>query len=241
MDFHGSRHRSFSQSSLQSTYDTHESFSNPPRKRSQSQPRLPIRNLNDTSAFLRPSGPLESMLKTTTETGDLGLFSINRPSEGSHHQSRHHPPRPRASHRRNRRPTRPRYDDYRDAATRDDRRSFPASRDPTSEILSLYGGPQIPSPRSYSPNMEGQRSQSLTTCSSRWVPSYKSSATFNNSHQSNNGLQRPRSPFPYPARLRRPGVRPSSPAVTDNGLIGYRRMTEIDRSAHVSIFTGFLL
>ncbi|QPC73855.1 hypothetical protein HYE68_004607 [Fusarium pseudograminearum] len=222
------RHRSVSQSSLQSTYGTHESTSNPPRQRSPSQPWLPFQSLNETSVLLRPPGPLESMLKTTTETGDLGIYSINLPSLGT----RHHLPRSRASHRDKKRQSQSRHDGSKYGATRDDRKLLPSYRDPTSEILSLYGGSQTPYSRSYSPASEDQRSHSLTTCSSRRVPSYKSSGTFS-SQQSNSGLQRPRSPFPYPARLKRPGVRPSSPAVTDNGLVDYRRMVEIDRSAHL--------
>ncbi|KAH6978514.1 hypothetical protein EDB82DRAFT_576855 [Fusarium venenatum] len=220
-------HRSVNQSSLQSTHRTHESTSNPPRQRSPSQPRLPFQSLNETSVLLRPPGPLESMLKTTTETGDLGIYSINLPSLGT----RHHQPRSRDSHGDKKRQSRSRQDGPKYGATRDDRKLLPSYRDPTSEILSLYGGSRTPCSRSYSPTSEDQRSHSLTTCSSRRVPSYKSSGIFS-SQQSNSGLQRPRSPFPYPARLKRPGIRPSSPAVADNGLVGYREMVEIDRSAH---------
>lgn len=46
--------------------------------------------------------------------------------------------------------------------------------------------------------------------------------------------QRPRSPFPYPTRLKRPGVRPASPALTDTGAVDYSKMVEIDRVSHVS-------
>lgn len=236
MDLNSSRHRSVSQSSLQSTHDTRDGISNASRRRSPSQPRLPFKSLNDTSLLLRSSGPLESMLKTTTETGDLGIYSISIPSPNT----RHDPSRSRGGHRRKRRNARNRYYDSNDSDTKDFHKSLPSHRDPTSEILSLYGGPQVTYSRSYSPASEGQRSHSLTTCSSSRVPSYKSSGTFN-SQRSYNGLQRPRSPFPYPARLKRPGVRPSSPAVTDDGLIDYKRMVEIDRSGHVSIFISMSL
>lgn len=49
-------------------------------------------------------------------------------------------------------------------------------------------------------------------------------------------LQRPRSPFAYPTRLKRPGFRPSSPALTDGGGVDYRRRAEIDRTPYVSQF-----
>ncbi|KAF5562399.1 hypothetical protein FPHYL_5701 [Fusarium phyllophilum] len=209
MDLGDSRYRSVSQASLHSAYQSHERRSTTPRLRSPSQPRLPFQSLNDTSALLRSTGPLESMLKTTTETGDLGIYSIN--SGLPLNTSR--PPRARVGNKRVRRPARPYYDEVKDGPIRDDRISLPSYRDTTSEIISLYGPPGVPHP------------------SSRRVPSFKSSGTFH-SQQSNNGHQRPRSPFPYPTRLRRPGVRPSSPAVTDNGLIDHRRMVEIDRSSH---------
>src|SRR6478736_9437251 len=93
------RYRSVSQASLHSAYQSHERRSTTPRLRSPSQPRLPFQSLNDTSALLRSSGPLESMLKTTTETGDLGIYSINIPSLNT----RHHPSRSRGSHGRRKR------------------------------------------------------------------------------------------------------------------------------------------
>lgn len=45
-------------------------------------------------------------------------------------------------------------------------------------------------------------------------------------------VQRPRSPFAYPARLKRPGFRPSSPVLTDEGVIDYSRRAEIERPLH---------
>ncbi|KAG5658814.1 hypothetical protein KAF25_007367 [Fusarium avenaceum] len=224
MDLDNIRHRSVSQTSLHGTYQTNGRVADTPRLRSPSQPRLPFQSLNETSALLRSPGPLESMLKTTTETGDLGVYSINPPTSKS---ACHRPPSSRPGHRKVRRNSRPHHNDFKDRPVRDDRKSLPSYRDTTSEIISLYGTPTAPYHRSFSPASEGQRSHSLTTCSSRRFPSFKSSGTFH-SQQSNGGLQRPRSPFPYPTRLKRPGVRPSSPAMTDNGYIDYSRMVEID-------------
>jgi hypothetical protein len=45
--------------------------------------------------------------------------------------------------------------------------------------------------------------------------------------------QRPRSPFGYPARLKRSDMRPASPALTKNGVVDYSRMVELDRVSHV--------
>lgn len=50
-------------------------------------------------------------------------------------------------------------------------------------------------------------------------------------------LARPRSPYPYHTRLKRPGVRPSSPALTSDGIIDYSRMVEVERRpSYVSEF-----
>ena len=98
----------------------------------------------------------------------------------------------------------------------DDGRPFRSYRDTTSEIISLYA-------------------YSITSNSSRCLPSHKASAIVQ-SHSTGGQLQRPRSPFPYPTRLKRPGVRSASPAVTDNGCVDYSRMIELDRVSQVRLF-----
>lgn len=240
MDLEQTRQRSASHSSLHSAYSRHGGrpgnyslpISRPPSQ------RRPLRSLNETASILRSPGPLESMLKTTTETGDIGIFSISpHPSLPPQPATYHQPSRPRP-HLRDANllpPPRSRMA-YNDGYYHDDRRRLPSSyRDTTSEIISLYASDTQPSyTRSFSPSLEeGRRSYSMTTCSSRHMAPQKSSGTLQ-SHSSGSGLQRPRSPFPYPTRLKRPGVRPSSPAVTENGGIDYSRMVELDRVSHVS-------
>jgi hypothetical protein len=174
------------------------------------------------------------MLKTTTETGDIGIFSIGPklPSPATYHQ----PPRPRRRlkdtsfhppHQISKR-------DERDAL-HDDRKRLPSYRDTTSEIISLYGSDtQRSCPRSFSPSIEdSRRSYSLTTCSSQILPSHKSFATYH-SYSSSGDAPRPRSPFPYPTRLRRPGLRACSPALTDNGAVDFGRNGHYDRVSQVS-------
>lgn len=197
--------------------------------------RTPLRAVDNNATLLKSPGPLESMLKTTTETGDIGIFTIGA-------NLNMNPPTP--AHRRPRQPTlaladvpsnhsvhsRRHHDrDY----SQDDRMRLPSSyRDTTSEILSLYGSEAHHS-RTFTPsNNDAQRSQSFTTCSSRHIPSQMSSATLQ-SLSSTTALQRPRSPFPYPTHLKRSGTRPASPAITDNGAVGYAKMADIDRSYKV--------
>ncbi|KAK3329614.1 hypothetical protein B0H66DRAFT_32151 [Apodospora peruviana] len=195
----------------------------------------PLRGVQDNLSFLASPGPLESMLKTTTETGDIGTFSI-KSSRSSGTVSGPFRSRPGFGDVGwQRRPSRSNGADPR--PFRDDRRRLPCYRDTTSEIISMYGsGSQRSASSSLSPPFDdvGQRSYSMTSSSSRALPSKKSSGTMK-SQYSGSLLQRPRSPFPYPTRLKRPGMRPSSPAWTENGGVDYTRMVEIDRFSHRTV------
>lgn len=232
MDLEQSSQRSTSQGSLNSTYRAHARPIHYTYPRQITQ-RRPLRSVNETSAMLRSPGPLESMLKTTTETGDIGIFSI-RPTAST--MTFHHPPRARPIFGDEVLPQRLPSTGTLDGQSRDDRRRLPSYRDTTSEIISLYGSGSSTLPsysRSFSPSLdEAPRSYSMTTCSSRQIPSYQSSCTFQ-SLSSTGALQRPRSPYPYPTRLKRPEIRPASPAITDNGGVDYTRMVELDRVSHV--------
>lgn len=236
MDTDNPNQRAASQSSIRSANtrqghirhsNTFQGFSRPGSQ------RPPLRAVDNNATLLRAPGPLESMLKTTTETGDIGFFTIGASaSSDTYHQPQRLGPSlqdvPLARSARSRRQHQQNY-------FQDDRLQLPSSyRDTTSEILSLYGSEAHQS-RTFTPSNEDvQRSYSLTTCSSRHIPSHKSSATLQ-SLSSTSGVQRPRSPFPYPTRLKRPGTRPASPAVTDNGTIDYNRALELDRSHQVRV------
>ena len=227
MDLLNTRKRSASHGALHTNYKAHarQTFGPLPLHR-------PLRSVNENSALLPSPGPLESMLKTTTETGDIGIFSIRPASSAA---TFHQFPRSRAGFNdapQFRLPG-PRGRDG--PGVQDDRRRLPSYRDTTSEILSMYGSDSQQSwSSSLSPSLEelGQRSYSLTTVGSRHLPPNKPFGT-PQSHSSGSLLQRPRSPFPYPTRLKRPGVRPASPALTENGSIDYSKMVEIDRVSYV--------
>ncbi|KAI0890407.1 uncharacterized protein GGS22DRAFT_183752 [Annulohypoxylon maeteangense] len=189
----------------------------------------PLRSVNENSVLLPSPGALESMLKTTTETGDIGIFSIKpvppspkRRDTLSELSQQRLSPRPSIEelHRRN------------------NGKHLPSYRDTTSEIISMYGSESHKSATSTltptSSEEIGLRSYSMTTCGSRHLSHHRSTTTLQ-SQASGGPLQRPRSPFPYPTRLKRPGVRPASPALTENGRIDYSRMVEIDRSSYRTV------
>ncbi|EGO52336.1 hypothetical protein NEUTE1DRAFT_105327 [Neurospora tetrasperma FGSC 2508] len=140
-------------------------------------------------------------------------------------------------------PTRPSTGDSFDthSSLRDDRRCLPSYRDTASEIISMYASDSQRSTHSpFSPKYrDDQRSFSMTSCSSRALPNKSSTGTMH-SQASGPALQRPRSPFPYPTRLKRPGVRPSSPAVTESGAVDYSRMVEIDRASQRTIHGSYV-
>ncbi|KAI1465786.1 uncharacterized protein F4812DRAFT_466210 [Daldinia caldariorum] len=163
MEHHRLPRHSSSHGTLHSSYSHGRSTHGPSPVRPLHKP---LRSVNENSVLLPSPGALESMLKTTTETGDIGIFSIK--------------PIPPLPQRR-------------------------------EDI--------------------GLRSYSMTTCESRQLSHHKSTTTLQ-SQASGGPLQRPRSPFPYPTRLKRPGVRPASPALTETGRVDYSRMVEIDRASY---------
>ncbi|KAM3065992.1 hypothetical protein ACMFMG_009787 [Clarireedia jacksonii] len=184
---------------------------------------------NNTPPAL-PKG-FDSMLKTTTETGDVGLFSF-KPSRLP--QIPNTPRRINEGLNKNNGQQKPRqaFHPY-GMPVVDDRKRLPSyMRDESSEVMSMYDSA---SHKSSSRGFEEQdyRSYSMTQTSSYsayTLSSHKSYASLR-SHADGRApvLQRPRSPFAYPTRLRRPGFRPSSPALTDDGGIDYSRRAEIDR------------
>lgn len=239
MDIAQTRQRSASHSSLHQTYKAHGRHTTGPTTARPPSRRRPLRSVNENATLLRSPGPLESMLKTTTETGDIGIFSIKAGSSSSTYPRQPHPSRPLPSDVSLLPSQHAKF--HSNKHTHEEQLPLRSYRDTTSEIISLYGSDnQQYWLRSASPAPDdGHRSYSLTTCSSRQIHSQKSSGTLQSRSSSSGGggggLQRPRSPFPYPTRLKRLGVRPASPALAENGGIDYSLMVELDRVSQVGI------
>ena len=180
----------------------------------------------------------ESMLKTTTETGDIGMFSI-KPSRVPPPVNS---PRRLGNYNENGPLKQPQqvFQPY-GVPSVDDRRRLPSyARDPASELISMYETPSQKSSRVFDDTVD-YRSYSMnhTTHTSYTLSNHRSYTSLRSQPNGGGGsdaglLQRPRSPFAYPTRLRRPGFRPSSPALTDGGGVDYRRRAEIDRLPYVS-------
>ncbi|TAQ89774.1 hypothetical protein B7494_g1882 [Chlorociboria aeruginascens] len=186
--------------------------------------------LVDAPESSQPSSTLprafEGMLKTTTETGNIGLFSI-RPSRVP--QAVNSSRRIVGAYKDHGQKTQQNFQPY-GVPSIDDRRRLPSyARDASSEIISMYETASQKSPGRVFDDPDC-RSYSMTQTSSYstyTLSNHRSYASLKSQPEGN--LQRPRSPFAYPTRLKRPGFRPSSPALTDGGGIDYSRRAEIDR------------
>ncbi|PHH73991.1 hypothetical protein CDD80_3433 [Ophiocordyceps camponoti-rufipedis] len=224
---HGSLHNAYKDSS----YRAHGRLASTTSTSKSASQRRPLRSVNENAALLRSPGPLESMLKKTTETGDIGLFTIRG---GMPPPTYHHPPRPRPHAVDAAMIPGPSVRMYDDGRVQDEHRQLRSYRDTTSEIISLYGSDNNQQYwlSSDPPTADdGHRSYSLTTCSSQHIPSQKSSGTLQSLSSGGYGsLRRSRSPFPYPTRLKRPGIRTPSQSMMDND---YGRMGELNRVSQV--------
>lgn len=224
--------RSASHGALSSSYATHACASSE-SGHSHLPAFKPLRIIREHGhTFLDPAASADGMLRKTTETGNIGIFSMYAGKPGHL--------RPRASLGDLRQPSRPFSRSSNRNAARDDRRRLPSYRDSTSEIISMYGSENHGSSKSTSGTLSppwddgGQRSYSMTTCGSKGH-SMPRNYGIPQAHDFHAKGQRPRSPYPYPTRLPRPGVRPSSPALTENGHVDYSRMVKIDRFPEVRV------
>jgi hypothetical protein len=181
----------------------------------------------------------QGMLKTTTETGDIGMFSI-RPSRVP--QSLNTPRRIGGSYQENGlQKGRSNFQPY-GVPSVDDRRRLPSyARDSSEEVVSMCEtASQKSASRVFDDPDYRSYSMTQTSYSSYTLSNHRSYASLRSQPDGNGLLQRPRSPFAYPTRLKRPGFRPSSPALTDGGAIDYSRRAEIDRTPHVSNRSPFV-
>ena len=175
-----------------------------------------ILNENANSAFEPSPSSIKDMLKNTTEIGDVGQFSI-KPSRKPHSVVRTSPVGPyrgasSSNHSRDLHGQPHGHEDPQISpglSRHDITASAMASRLPSHGTATYcgHGGPPIEEFRSYSMTQNSYVSHSLTN----------RHPVVNGSYQGR-GIGpsgRPRSPFAYPTRLKRPGYRPSSPALSD--------------------------
>ena len=167
----------------------------------------------------------EGMLRTRTETGDIGIFSI-KPSRIS---------RPLSGPRRIYHPSQPLFRHFK---TRADRRNLPSyTQDVSSEILSTYDTTSQRAVSQYSAtqgtNHPPCRSYSATYLSSS-VSNLRSYAIITNQTGWNDPSQRPRPPFASTSRVTRP-PRPRFPVLVNGDDTGNFPSSKAKRLIYVSI------
>lgn len=173
------------------------------------------RTSDKISAFSRDPSIIQSMLKNTTETGEVGPFST-RPSRFPQSMPRTVPTQnlvgQQHAHRRSS------SKQYHGDIQHNLSTSHPGNYSPSGPV-SVY---VTQSQRSYRPSSrdpisEDDRSYSIARSShtNRSVPSPRLHSSHRFQAQGDMQGARPRSPYAYPTRLKRPGYRPSSPAYSD--------------------------
>ncbi|MCJ1465225.1 hypothetical protein MMC07_003841 [Pseudocyphellaria aurata] len=175
----------------------------------------------DNTHFLQDSSSIQTMLKNTIETGDVGQFSINpsqlpvpsqRATRLSSSTALNRPSRIPSTRSYTRRFVDNDVDLHQSS-------SYPYPSSPgSSSVVSFH---QTHSPPSYRAPSQGSNQDDRSYSMSQ--------SSVINHGLSNHGLHptsrllvqgdardlRPRSPFAYPTRLKRPGYRPSSPALSE--------------------------
>ena len=170
--------------------------------------------------FLRDSSSIQSMLKNTIETGDVGQFSI-KPSQLPVPTQRATPLSSGTTHNRPKSIPRRTYTTQYAGNDADFHQGseYPYPSSPgSSSAVSFH---QTRSPRSYRAPSQGsyqdERSYSMSQSSAINHGLSNPGLHYTNKLQVQGDVRdmRPRSPFAYPTRLKRPGYRPSSPAVSE--------------------------
>ena len=170
-------------------------------------------NGDENSDILKNPSSIQSMLRNTTETGNVGQFSI-KPSRVPPSLPR--PSKPRLTPNKQRQPG-AYYHRVEDSST--DHTSLHSRHGPVASRGSAFQNqgsrPYWGSPRS--PSVEDHRSYSTTKSSyaGHSLTSHHSPTNGGHGGPGEPHNLRPRSPFAYPTRLKRPGYRPSSPALSE--------------------------
>jgi hypothetical protein len=184
-----------------------------------------LRTYADHGSDIRSApSSIQSMLKNTTETGDIGAFSIH-PTYKSYPVSRASPS-PRASSLTHASPHLPRQNSVQKLGGDGHHNSLLSYRGTTaSSIISLYQSESQKSLRLPGGYPLGSKQRTFSM-------SQSSQVSWNMSNHRSYGSLRPHSPFAYPTRLKRPGYRPSSPALTDFTGTDTRTQFGLDRGSN---------
>ena len=176
----------------------------------------PVPRVSDKAGDIsRAPSAIQGMLKNTTETGDVGPFSM-KPNRFPHNTPRiiptHHVVGQQDASRRS--CSKQRHGDAQPNMST----SYPGNLT-SSSLVSVHSSQNQRSyrPLSRGPINDDERSYSISQSShtNRSGPSPRLPSSYRFQGQGDMYGARPRSPYAYPTRLKRPGYRPSSPAYSD--------------------------
>lgn len=166
------------------------------------------------SALRSTPSSIQSMLKNTTETGDIGQFSI----KPAHIKASRRRTSPTASHFSQHEIDLPQHQvDQLDGVSRQNQSYDGEGRQPS---LGSHNGTRAASSVTSMYQSESQKSLRIHPCHVQNVDtrafslSHSSHMSYSLSNHRSYSSLRSRSPFAYPTRLKRPGYRPSSPALS---------------------------
>lgn len=171
----------------------------------------------DQSSLMQDPSSIQSMLKNATETGDLGQFST-RPLRLP--QSLERTPLPLNQQSAAKRPFVRQHlvesgENVYQGLTLSHTNSNASSGAVSLQKTRSQRSYRTPS-HTFINKDERLRSNTQNTYASGSLPSLNSQTTFKSQGLLDPRAARPRSPFAYPTRLKRPGYRPSSPALSDH-------------------------
>ncbi|KAI4168499.1 MAG: hypothetical protein LQ343_006386 [Gyalolechia ehrenbergii] len=179
---------------------------------------------NNTST-LPTASAIQSMLKNTTELGDAGQFAAKSTKIPRYKTSTAARTQPQQDRQR-----RPLYPEYAEGNHITQRRYHPNHNDPREYSLRHNNSSRTNGGHSLISDSQDQRSDSVTQSSnnSRRISVHPSLL---NIRPYGRVGPRPRSPYAYPSRLRRPGYRPSSP--------GYSEINVSDSAVYASVHRAY--
>jgi len=194
-----------------------------------------IPNGDENAEILRKPSSIQSMLRSTTETGDVGQFST-KPPRVTTFSTRLSPAssKTRATPGKHRHPA-PYYNGLHGYSGHHDGES-PHQGTTTSNGSGFHGQGRRGPHRM--PSFEDYQSYSITQGSynSHGLNSRHHYANSHNRSRADLHNDRPHSPFAYPTRLKRPGYRPSSPALSElnKSMAGYGQGPVYDPSSRTT-------
>lgn len=216
---------------LEVSYKQHARASSGPNTRQHSH-RWPLRVVDDNS----PTHPSTCGSSDTKSAKDLAAPDCLYTTSPSAYYSgaQHQPPRPRRYLVDAGCAGRLKSSAYEEGNQAFERKNLRSYRDTTSEIISLYAAsnPQAYVQMTAGGLSDATREYSMSAATSKHIVTQRPSTAMHSS-ASTGRLQRPRSPAPYPARLRRPGYREGSSAAAEDGLVDYTRTVEPERPSQV--------